>query len=196
VNKLIEIFRSGLLYKNPLLVLVLGLSPALVVTTTLETAVGMGIVLTAVLMVSGAVVSLLRHAIPKGIRFPCYVAVTAGMVTAADMLLQARFPEHTGHIGLYIPMVVASCVVLARAETFASENRFFTALADGLAMGLGFTAALTAVSVVRELLGSGSVFGYTLLPGFQPAYIMLLPPGGLLAFGFVAAALQKMRKAR
>jgi electron transport complex protein RnfE len=196
MKKLSSIFRSGLISDNPLLVLVLGLGPALAVSTTIEAAAGMGVVAAAVLIVSNTVISALRNAIPKGIRLPCYMALTAGMVTAANMLLQAHFPERSGYLGLYVPLIVANCVVLARAEIFASKNGVLRSAADGLAMGFGFTAALVAVAAVRELLGSGSFLGYTLLPGFQPALIMLLPPGGLLVLGFAAAALQKMRKTR
>jgi electron transport complex protein RnfE len=196
MKKLSHIFRSGVYAENPVLVLMLGLYPALTVTVSLEAAFNMSVVATAVLIASNTMVSALRGAIPNGIRLPCYMALIAGMVTAADMLLRAHVPERAGSLGLYIPLVVANCVILARAEAFASKNGVLRSAADGLAMGLGFSAALVIVSAVREVLGNGSLFGYTLLPGFQPALIMLLPPGGLLVLGFAAAAVQKMRKTR
>jgi electron transport complex protein RnfE len=196
MKKLSQIFRSGLLAENPILVLVLGLCPALTVTASVEAAAGMGVAAIGVLFLSNTVISLLKGVIPSGIRLPCYMAVIAGLVTAADMLLGARFPERAEALGLYIPLIVANCIVLARAEAFASKNGVLRAAADGLAMGLGFSAALLAVSAIREVLGNGSFLGYTLLPGYQPALLLLLPPGGLLILGFLAAAVQKMNKTR
>ncbi|MTQ95889.1 RnfABCDGE type electron transport complex subunit E [Pseudoflavonifractor sp. BIOML-A6] len=193
-GKVAQIFKNGLVLQNPTLVLLLGMCSTLAVTTSLKNAVCMGLSTTAVLLCSNLVISLLRHWIPKQIRIACYVVVVASFVTIVDLLLQAYLPALSESLGIFIPLIVVNCIILARAEAFASKHTPGYAAMDGLAMGLGFTASLSILGVVRELLGSGTLWGVSVLgEGFQPMLLVVAPCGGFIVLGCVIAVAQWAR---
>lgn len=188
-------FVSGIIDNNPTLVQLLGMCPTLATSTSLENAVGMGLAATAVLAASNVVISLLRKFIPQKIRIAAYVVIIASFVTVIDLLMQAYLPELSKSLGLYIPLIVVNCIILARAEAFASKNSVLPSFVDGLSMGVGFTLALSAISIVREILGNGTLYGISLFgSGFQPAAIMIMAPGGFLTLGLIIALVQKLRQ--
>ncbi len=177
----------GVWYRNPVFVLALGLCPALAVTTTLETGLGMGIATTAVLVFSNTSVSLLRNIIPANVRLPAYITIIATFVTIVGMLLEAFYPVVYSMLGIYVPLIVVNCLVLGRAEAFAKRNPPKESLLDGLGMGLGFLVSLAIIGAVREILSTGSLVGLRLgLPG---AAIMMLPAGALFTIGLIIAAI-------
>ena len=181
-------FFNGLLKENPTFVLFLGMCPTLAVTTGVTNALGMGLSTTAVLICSNLVISLLRKFIPDKIRIASYVVIIAGFVTVVEMLLKAYLPELSKSLGIYIPLIVVNCIILGRAEAFASKNSPLSSILDGLGMGLGFTGSLTLISSVREILGSGSFAGISLFgESFQPVSMMILPPGAFLTLGVLLA---------
>jgi electron transport complex protein RnfE len=189
-------FRKGLIKENPLLRLVLGMCPALAVTTMAINGVAMGLAVTAVLVGSNLVISLLRRFIPDQVRIPVFIVIIASFVTIIDMVMAGYFYELHKVLGLFIPLIVVNCIILGRAEAFASKNTVILSVADGLGMGLGFTLALIILGSVRELLGNGTIFGITILPSpFQPALVMLLPPGAFLALGLLLGLMNKLQKA-
>lgn len=193
-NGLLAALKNGVIDNNPTLVQLLGMCPTLAVTTSLSNAIGMGLAATVVLIFSNMFISLLRKFIPSQVRIAAYIVIISGFVTAVEMLIKAFFYEIYGALGLFIPLIVVNCIILARAEAFASNNRLLPSLLDGLSMGLGFTAALTIVAAIRELLGAGTLFGYKVLgAAYDPAIIFILPPGAFLTLGFVIAAVQKIR---
>ncbi len=181
--------------ENPVFVLLLGMCPVLAVTTTASNAIGMGLAATVVLIGSNVVISCLRKVIPQKIRIAAYIVIIAGFVTVIEMLLKAYFPALAQSLGLFIPLIVVNCIILGRAEAFASKNGIGASFMDGLGMGLGFTFALLVLAVIREILGNGTLFGFSLFPeGFQPAIMMILPPGGFITLGLVLAAINLMKK--
>jgi len=193
VNKYLSILKDGLIYKNPVLVLLLGMCPALAVTTTLENGVGMGLIVSAALVCSGVVISLLRNILPDAIRLTIHIVIIAGFVSCADMLLRAYSPELRASLGIYLPLIVVSGIVLSRAEDFASKNNVLAAAVDGLSMGLGFTVALTLLSAIREILGSGTLMGFALLGAdYTPVLFFALPAGGFITLGCLIALAQKL----
>lgn len=186
---------EGLFTNNPVLVQLIGMCPTLATTTSLENGFGMGMAATAVLICSNVVISLLRKLIPSKVRIAAYITIIAGFVTAVDLLMQAYLPDLSKSLGLFIPLIVVNCIILARAEAFASKNKVTPSLVDGLAMGLGFTFALCILSTIREILGAGTLLGHPLFgDNFQPAIMMILPAGGFLTLGFVIALFQKILK--
>ena len=186
---------EGLFTNNPVLVQLIGMCPTLATTTSLENGFGMGMAATAVLICSNVVISLLRKLIPSKVRIAAYITIIAGFVTAVDLLMQAYLPDLSKSLGLFIPLIVVNCSILARAEAFASKNKVIPSLVDGLAMGLGFTFALCILSTIREILGAGTLLGHPLFgDNFQPAIMMILPAGGFLTLGFVIALFQKILK--
>ena len=194
-KKYMSQFVSGIIDNNPTLVQLLGMCPTLATSTSLENAVGMGLAATAVLAASNVVISLLRKFIPQKIRIAAYVVIIASFVTVIDLLMQAYLPELSKSLGLYIPLIVVNCIILARAEAFASKNSVLPSFVDGLSMGVGFTLALSAISIVREILGNGTLYGISLFgSGFQPAAIMIMAPGGFLTLGLIIALVQKLRQ--
>lgn len=194
-KKYMRQFVSGIIDNNPTLVQLLGMCPTLATSTSLENAVGMGLAATAVLAASNVVISLLRKFIPQKIRIAAYVVIIASFVTVIDLLMQAYLPELSKSLGLYIPLIVVNCIILARAEAFASKNSVLPSFVDGLSMGVGFTLALSAISIVREILGNGTLYGISLFgSGFQPAAIMIMAPGGFLTLGLIIALVQKLRQ--
>lgn len=186
---------EGLFTNNPVLVQLIGMCPTLATTTSLQNGFGMGMAATAVLICSNVVISLLRKLIPSKVRIAAYITIIAGFVTAVDLLMQAYLPDLSKSLGLFIPLIVVNCIILARAEAFASKNKVIPSLVDGLAMGLGFTFALCILSTIREILGAGTLLGHPLFgDNFQPAIMMILPAGGFLTLGFVIALFQKILK--
>lgn len=196
--KPLKIIKNGIIDENPTFVQVIGMCPTLAVTSSATNGVGMGLSTTAVLICSNFVISLIRKIIPDSVRIPCYIVVIASFVTIVQMLLQAFMPELNDSLGVYIPLIVVNCIILARAEAFANKNTPVASLFDGIGMGLGFTFALTILGAVREFLGNGSVFGITLLPAMCKTLLMILPPGAFitLAFLMVAVNLIKNRAAK
>lgn len=185
-NKTLKPLLNGLLGENPTLILFLGMCPTLAVTTGVTNAIGMGLSTTAVLICSNIVISLLRNFIPNKIRIASYVVIIAGFVTIVEMMLKAYLPDLAKSLGIYIPLIVVNCIILGRAEAFASKNGIIPSLFDGLGMGLGFTCSLTLIASVREILGAGCFAGIQLFgESFQPASIMILPPGAFLSLGII-----------
>ncbi|HHW91225.1 MAG TPA: electron transport complex subunit E [Firmicutes bacterium] len=184
--RLWQVFKNGLLDENPTFRMVLGMCPTLAVTTAAANGAWMGVAVIFVLTMSNLAVSLIRDFIPDKIRIPCYVVVIASFVTVVDLLLKAYQPDIHAKLGIFIPLIVVNCIILARAETFASKNPIVPSIFDGLGMGLGFTVALTILGSIRELLGAGTVFGLRVMPAaFEPAVIMILPPGAFITLGFL-----------
>ena len=157
-------FTKGIISENPLFRLALGMCPALAITTSVDNAVGMGIAFTSVLLASNIVISLLRKLIPDSIRIPCYIVIIASFVTLTEMILQAYLPDLFASLGIFIPLIVVNCIILGRAEAFASKNPLFPSILDGLGMGLGYTLALVVVAACREVLGAGTFMGYPVMP--------------------------------
>lgn len=190
-------FSNGLFKENPTFRLVLGTCPTLAVTTAVFNGIGMGIAAAAVLIGSNLIISLIKKIVPNEVRIPIYVVVIATFVTVVQMLIQAFSPELDRQLGIFIPLIVVNCIILARAEAFAAKNPPLNSIMDGIGMGLGFTAALTIISAVREVVGAGTFFGMQLFgAGFEPALIMILPPGGFLVFGLSIAAFNKIMSLR
>lgn len=181
-------FLNGVISENPTFVQLLGMCPTLAVTTSAINALGMGLSTTFVLIFSNLVISLLRKYIPSKIRIASYIVIIATFVTIIDLLLKAYIPSLSQALGLYIPLIVVNCIILARAESFASKNTPLPSMVDGLGMGLGFTLGLTTLGLVREILGSGSVFGINIFgASFKPALMFILPPGAFIALGIILA---------
>lgn len=193
--KLIKDFTEGIFKRNPVFILLLGLCPTLAVSTSVLNALGMGAAATFVLVFSNLFVSLLRKLIPKKIRIPCFIVVIATFVTLVELFLKAYLPELDRNLGLFVPLIVVNCIILGRAEAFASRNPVARSIADGLGMGVGFTLALVLLGAIREVLGANTLLGYKLCPGFQPALIMVLPPGAFLTIGLLLG-LFRMKKTR
>jgi electron transport complex protein RnfE len=188
-------FTKGIIIENPVLRLMLGCCATLAVTTAASNAIGMGAATTFVLVCSNAVISLLRNVIPNKVRIPAFITVIAGFVTIVQMFIKAFSPALDTALGVFLPLIVVNCIILGRAEMFASKNKILPAIIDGLGMGVGFTAAMLAMGIIRELLGAGTVFGLPLLSGFmEPIIIFLLPPGGFFVFGMLIALAGKLSK--
>lgn len=187
-------FKNGIIDNNPTLIQLLGMCPTLATTTSVSNAVGMGLAATAVLICSNVLISLLRKFIPKQVRIAAFIVIISGFVTAVELLMKAYFYDLYGSLGLFIPLIVVNCIILARAEAFASKNPVLPSAVDGLSMGLGFTLALILIATVREILGNGSFFGFDLFgEGYSPAIIFILPAGAFLTLGFIVAGVQKLK---
>jgi electron transport complex protein RnfE len=185
----IKRFKAGILDENPVFIQVLGMCPTLAVTTSAENGIGMGLATTTVLIMANLVISLLRNIIPSKVRIPAFIVVIASFVTIVDFMLQGFVPALYASLGLFIPLIVVNCVILGRAEGFASKNKPFISVVDGLGMGLGFTLALGSIGAVREILGAGTLFGMNVMPsGYVPISIMILAPGAFLVLGILLAA--------
>lgn len=194
-NKSFSAFLNGLIKENPTFVLMLGMCPTLAVTTGVINGIGMGLSTTAVLICSNIVISFLRKFIPNKIRIASYIVIVAGFVTVVEMLLKAYLPSLSASLGIYIPLIVVNCIILGRAEAFASKNGIIASAFDGLGMGIGFTVALTLIASVREVLGAGTFAGISLFgDNFQPASVMILPPGAFLTLGILLAVINTIAK--
>lgn len=188
-----EEFTKGIIKENPVLRLMLGTCATLAVTTAASNAIGMGLATTFVLVCSNAVISLLKKIIPDKVRIPAYITIVAGFVTIVQLLIKAYVPALNKSLGVFLPLIVVNCIILGRAEMFASKNPVLPSIVDGLGMGVGFTAALLAMGIIRELLGADTVFGIPLLSNFMdPIIIFLLPPGGFFVFGILIAIAGKL----
>jgi len=184
----LKVLSNGLFAENPTFIQLLGMCPTLAVTTSLINAVGMGLSATFVLIFSNLVISLIRKFIPDKIRIASYIVVIAAFVSIIEMLLKAFLPAISDALGLFIPLITVNCIILARAESFASKNKPVPSVFDGLGMGLGFTLGLSILGSVREILGAGTLLGFSLFgSNFQPALIFILPPGAFLALGVILA---------
>lgn len=199
-NKL-KTFTNGIIKENPVLVLVLGTCPTIATSTSVLNALGMGLAATFVLLGSNIVISLLRNIIPNKVRIPCFIVVIAGFVSVVQLLLQAYVQSLYQSLGIFLPLIVVNCIILGRAEAYASKNKVLPSAIDGVVMGLGFTFALVLMGFFRELLGAGTILsGYVngvngiAVPFFNsnPMVMMILPAGGFLMMGFILAAIQKI----
>ena len=202
MNGCTERLYNGLIKENPTFVLMLGMCPTLAVTTSAVNGVGMGLSTTVVLVLSNMLISMLRKIIPDSVRMPAFIVVVASFVTIVQFLLQGFVPSLYDSLGLYIPLIVVNCIILGRAESYASKNPVILSIFDGIGMGLGFTVGLTAIGLVRELIGSGKVFGYQLLPvadvatgqaGYVPVTIFILAPGAFLVLAGLTALQNKVK---
>lgn len=196
MKKLIKEFTKGVTVENPTFGLVLGLCPTLAVSTSVVNAIGMGAAATFVLIGSNTIISSLRRLIPDRIRLPAFIVIIATFVTICELVMKAYFPALNASLGIFVPLIVVNCIILARAEAFASKNSVLPSVIDGLGMGAGFTIALTMVAIVREVLGSGSVFGIKIIPGFEPVTVMILAPGALLTLGLLIALTNLLKTKR
>ena len=189
-------FWYGIFKNNPIFRLVLGLCPTLAVTTSLENALGMGMAATFVLICSNGLVSALRKVIPAAVHIPCYIVIIATFVTAIDLLMQAYLPDLSASLGIFIPLIVVNCIILGRAEAFASKNGVIDSLADGLGSGIGFTLALALIASVREIVGAGTltIWGDIAIKGLNPSPVTLaiLPAGGFITLGLLLALINRI----
>ena len=194
MKKCFERFFNGLIKENPTFVLMLGMCPTLAVTTSAINGIGMGLTTTAVLIMSNIMISILRKVIPDGVRIPAFIVVIASFVTITELLLKAYIPSLYEALGLYIPLIVVNCIILGRAESYASKNGVIFSAFDGLGMGLGFTLGLTCIGLIRELVGNGSVFDISVLPeSYEPLTIFILAPGAFLVLAFLVALMNKLK---
>ena len=188
-----DIIHNGLVKENPIWVLILGMCPTLATTTSAINGLSMGLATTFVLMMSNIVISLLKSVIPDKVRIPAFIVVIATFVTMVEMVMKAYLPALYDSLGLFISLIVVNCIVLGRAEAFASKNSVGHSFLDGLFMGLGFTWGLTLLGMVRELLGTGCIFGHSLIGGADGMLMMILPPGGFIALGLLMALINHLR---
>lgn len=194
----VQIVTKGIIKENPVLVLLLGLCPTLATTTSAINGIGMGVSTMAVLICSNIVISLLKNIIPSKVRIPCYIVVIAGFVTIVQLLLKAYIPALDAALGLFIPLIVVNCIILGRAEMFASKNNVIDSALDGLGMGIGFTLALGTMGLIREFFGAGTAFDIPIYAGtaITPAGIFMLAPGGFFVFACLIAAVNYFSKGK
>ena len=195
MNKCTERIFNGLVKENPTFVLMLGMCPTLAVTTSAINAIGMGLSTTAVLIMSNMLISMLRKIIPDSVRMPAFIVVVASFVTIVDFLLEGFVPSLYDSLGLYIPLIVVNCIILGRAESYASKNPVLPSIFDGVGMGLGFTFGLTCIGIVRELIGAGQIFGIqVMLDSYEPFTIFILAPGAFFVLACLVALQNKIKK--
>ena len=203
MNKCTERVYNGLIKENPTFVLMLGMCPTLAVTTSAINGLGMGLSTTVVLVLSNMLISMLRKVIPDSVRMPAFIVVVASFVTIVQFLLEGFVPSLYDSLGLYIPLIVVNCIILGRAESYASKNPVLPSIFDGIGMGLGFTFGLTCIAIVREFIGTGAIFGVQILPladaaagkgGYVPVTIFILPAGAFLVLAFLVAGMNKLKK--
>lgn len=188
MNKIAERLYNGIVKENPTFVLTLGMCPTLAVTTSAKNGLGMGLTTMVVLALSNAFISLLRKVIPDKVRIPAFIVIIASFVTVMELLLEGFLPSLYDALGIYIPLIVVNCIILGRAEAYASKNPVLPSLFDGIGMGLGFTIALTMIGAVRELLGAGQIFGMTVMPsGYVPVSIFIMAPGAFFVLAMLTA---------
>lgn len=195
MNKYVERLKNGIIYENPTFVLMLGMCPTLAVTSSAINGVGMGLSTMAVLVCSNLLISLFRKVIPNGVRMPAYIVIVASLVTVVQFLMQAYLPSLAASLGVYIPLIVVNCIILGRAESYASKNGPILSVFDGIGMGLGFTIGLTLIGLIREILGAGTVFDQPVLLniGFTPITIFIMAPGAFLVLAFLVAGMNIIR---
>ena len=191
--KAIQIIKNGIIKENPTFVLMLGMCPTLATTTSAINGLSMGLATMTVLICTNFVISLIKNLTPDKVRIPVFIVVIAAFVTLLQMLIKAYLPDVDKALGLFIPLIVVNCIILGRAEAFAAKNSPVASLFDGIGIGLGFTLALTLLGIIRELLGAGSIFGFTLLPETLNVLLFILPPGAFITLGFLIAIVNKLR---
>ena len=189
----LQLITRGIIKENPTFVLILGMCPTLGVTSSAINGMGMGVATMAVLIMSNMVISLIKGIVPDKVRIPVFIVVIASFVTIIEMLMKAYVPSLYASLGVFIPLIVVNCIILGRAEAFASKNGIVDSALDGIGIGLGFTLSLTAVGAVREILGSGSIFGYTFAGDVMPL-LFILAPGGFLVLGYLMVLFNKIAK--
>ena len=195
MSKSLAVLTNGIIKENPTFVMLLGMCPTLGVTSSSQNGLGMGLATLFVLAMSNVVISLLKSQIPDAVRIPAFIVVIATFVTVVDMLMEAFVPGLYAQLGIFIPLIVVNCIILGRAEAFASKNRVWPSFLDGIGMGVGFTAALTVLGSVREILGNGSVFNYHFLPDTANTFIIfILPPGAFIALAYLTVLFNKYVK--
>ena len=195
MSKAGERLYNGIIKENPTFVLMLGMCPTLAVTTSAMNGLGMGLTTTVILAMSNLMISALRKVIPNGVRMPAFIVVVASFVTIVQFLLQAYVPSLYQSLGIYIPLIVVNCIILGRAEAYASLNPVIPSFFDGVGMGLGFTIGLASIGIVRELIGAGTIFGIRVMPSFyQPITIFILAPGAFLVLSLLTAAQNRVKR--
>lgn len=188
-------FTKGFIRENPVFVMALGLCPTLAVSSSVANAIGMGMAATFVLVFSNIFISLIKNLIPSKIRIPAYIVVIASFVTIVDMVMNAYFPAIHKNLGLFIPLIVVNCIILGRAEAFASKNNLVKSAIDGLGMGLGFSLALLVIATIREILGAGQLLGFNVMPaGYKPVLVAILAPGAFLVMGLLMGLMNLKKK--
>ena len=192
--KKLKILTNGILKENPTFVLVLGMCPTLGVTTSAFNGLGMGVATMCVLILSNMLISLLKNFIPDRVRIPAFIVVIATFVSIVDLLIKGFVPSLGDSLGLFIPLIVVNCIVLGRAEAFASKNGVFDSILDGLGMGVGFTLSLTLIGAVREILGSGAIFGHAFLPASTNILVFVLAPGAFIVLGLLMALIRHIQQ--
>ena len=193
----VERIYNGVVKENPSFVLMLGMCPTLAVTTSASNGIGMGLSTMAVLIVSNLIISLVRKIVPDDVRLPAYIVIVASLVTVVELLMEAYTPSIYSALGIYIPLIVVNCIILGRAESYASKNGPIESIFDGIGMGLGFTMGLTIIGLIREILGAGTFFGLPFLSaikGFTPITIFIMAPGAFLVLAFLVAGMNIIRK--
>lgn len=193
--KYLKIFFNGLIKENPTFVLLLGMCPTLGTTSSALNGMSMGLATTAVFICSNFIISLIKNLVPDMVRIPSFVVVIASLVTVLQMLIEAYAPAINESLGLFIPLIVVNCIILGRAEAFAAKNGAVESIFDGIGIGLGFTFALTLLGGVRELLGTGKIFSFTVFPENYGALVFVLAPGAFIALGYLIALINKLKKA-
>lgn len=194
MNKCLERLYNGLIKENPTFVLMLGMCPTLAVTTSAINGLGMGLTTTVVLVMSNMLISMLRKIIPDSVRMPAFIVVVASFVTIVQFLLEGFIPSLYDSLGLYIPLIVVNCIILGRAESYASKNPVLPSIFDGIGMGLGFTVGLTSIGIVREILGAGQAFGKQIMPAsYEPITIFILAPGAFFVLAGLVAIQNKVK---
>lgn len=194
MNKCTERLMNGLVKENPTFVLMLGMCPTLAVTTSAINGIGMGLSTTAVLIMSNMMISMLRKIIPDSVRMPAFIVIVASFVTIVDFLMEGFVPSLYDSLGLYIPLIVVNCIILGRADSYASKNPVIPSIFDGIGMGLGFTVGLTSIGIVRELIGSGKIFNMQILPdSYEPFTIFILAPGAFFVLACLVALQNKVK---
>ena len=197
MNKYVERLYNGVIKENPTFVLMLGMCPTLAVTSSAINGLGMGLSTMVVLICSNLLISLFRKIIPNGVRIPAYIVIVASLVTVVQLLMQAYMQDLSKALGVYIPLIVVNCIILGRAESYASKNGPIESVFDGIGMGLGFTVGLTLIGLIREILGAGTFFNLPFLSaieGFTPITIFIMAPGAFLVLGFLVAGMNIIRK--
>ena len=189
----LQLITRGIIKDNPTFVLILGMCPTLGVTSSAINGMGMGVATMAVLIMSNMVISMIKNIVPDKVRIPVFIVVIASFVTIIEMLMKAYVPSLYASLGVFIPLIVVNCIILGRAEAFASKNGILDSALDGIGIGLGFTLSLTAIGAVREILGSGSIFGYTFAGDVMPL-LFILAPGGFLVLGYLMVLFNKLAK--
>ncbi len=186
-----EELKRGIFTENPIFILVLGLCPSLATSTAIKNGIGMGLAVTFVLACSNVIISVVRKVIPDKVRIPCFIVIIATFVSVVQLLMKAYLPALDKQLGIFVPLIVVNCIILGRAEAFASKNNIFLSLLDGIGIGLGYTLSLAVLSIIRESLGSNKLLGLNFIPGYEPMTVFILAPGGFFTIALVMALVRR-----